>query len=286
MPKLREQRLNPLTHTTVQLSLVGHLSPRYQQQPVFFRKHIGKLRPVIAKVGQHHTAHNRFRQFRCRAAVIEIARSQDRIDNATVDVAQRVQFEAKKPARTAFAKISAFVAQQSHSAMTNGFADRDGLGVHQVKSTTAQKVSRLKQSADNRREAMQAGEPLLIRTMLGESRGKVIGNQLVSLFERSNTKKALHQADGDDFGISKSRRGIGRAAPVGQPGVRFKEVINEAVDFGHLVYNGRQMGRPPSVEMSFATTFYTSSELWRPSLSTQYSGLLRESFLDFILQHF
>src|SRR5215212_10135294 len=117
---------------------------------------------------------------------------------------------------------------------------------------------------------MQASDPLLIRAKLRESRSKVIGDQLVSLFERGNTEEALHQADGDDFGIGKSWRGIGRTAPVCQRSVGFKEVINKAVDFGHLVYNGRQMGRPPSVEMSFATTFYTPSELWRPSLSTQY----------------
>jgi hypothetical protein len=53
-----------------------------------------------------------------------------------------------------------------------------------------------------------------------------------------------------------------------------KEIIDKAVDFGHLVYNGSQWGRPPGARLSFATTFYTPSELWRPILSTQYSGLL------------
>ena len=57
---------------------------------------------------------------------------------------------------------------------------------------------------------------------------------------------------------------------MGQAGVGFEEVINEDVGLSHLIYNGSQLGRPPSVEMSFATTFYTSSERWRPILSTQY----------------
>src|SRR5205085_3095199 len=83
-----------------------------------------------------------------------------------------------------------------------------------------------------------------------------------------------HQTDGDDLRIREGRRGIGRAAPTGQPGMGFEEVINKAIDFRHLVYNGRQMARPPSVRLGVATPFYTLSELWRPSLSTQYSGLV------------
>jgi hypothetical protein len=53
--------------------------------------------------------------------------------------------------------------------------------------------------------------------------------------------------------------------------VSFKEVINEAVDLSHLVYNRSQRGHPPGARLSFATRFYTPSEPWRP-LSTQYSG--------------
>jgi hypothetical protein len=59
---------------------------------------------------------------------------------------------------------------------------------------------------------------------------------------------------------------------VRQASVGFEEIIDEAVDVSHLIYNGRQMGRPPSVRLSVATPFYTPLELWRPILSTQYSG--------------
>lgn len=272
MPKLTEQRLNALPHAAVQLSLVGYILPRDQQQLVLLGQHLGKLWPAITQVSQHHATIKGFGQLRSRSAIIKIARRQHRINDAAIDVAQRVQFEAKEPARTTFAKVSAFIAQQPHSAMSNGLADRDGLGVNQVESAVSHKTGRLEQSANERAEAMQASKPLLIRTKPGESRDKIIGNQSVSLFERSNTKKALHQANSDDFRVGEGWCGIVRAAPVSQARVDFEEVINEAVDFSHLVYNGRQMGRPPGVRLSVATPFYTPLELWRPSLLTQYSG--------------
>jgi hypothetical protein len=255
----------------MQFALVGHVPPRDQQQFVLFSHQLGQLRPVITEVSQNHAAVNGVGQFRSRPAIIEIARCQHLIHNATVDVAQGMQLEAKEPASTALAKISALISEQSHSSVTNGFADRDGFGINQVKATAPQKTSRLKQSADDRREAMQACQPLLISAKLWEGGSKVLGDELIGLFERGDAEKTLHQADGDDFRISERGHGIGRTAPVGQAGVGFEEVINEAVDVSHLVYNGRQMGRPPSVEMWFAPSFYTLRSYGDPTfqLNTQ-----------------
>lgn len=257
MPQLAEQRLHALPHAAVQGPFVGHVSSRHQQQVIFFGQHLGKLRPAVTQVSQHHAASHRFGQFRPWPAIIEIPRRQPRVHDTTIAVAQGVEFEAKEPAGTALAEVSTLVAQQAHSPVTNGFADRDGFGINQVEAAVTQQASRLKQSADDRTEAMQPLQPLLIRAKRRESGDKVIGNQSVSLFERGDAEETLHQADGDDFRIREGWRRIGRAAPMGQPGMSFEEIINEAVDVSHLVYNGRQMGRPPSVEMSFATSFYT-----------------------------
>jgi hypothetical protein len=199
MPKLTEQGLNPLTHTAVQLALAGHIPSCDQQQLVFFSQMLGKLRPVVSQVGQHHAAINCFCQLRGWPAIIEI------------------------PTGTAFAKVCAFIAQQSHATVTDGFADWNRLGVKQVESATTQPASRFKQPTNERPKAMQALKPLLVGAKLWESRSKVIGNQLVGLFERGDAKKALHQADGDDFGISEGRHGIGRTAPVGQPDVALRK---------------------------------------------------------------
>ena len=136
--------------------------------------------------------------------------------------------------------------------MTNSFTDRDGLRVNQVESTTAQKASRFEQPTDERRELVQASKPLLVRTESRKSGSKIPGDKVIGLFERSDTEKALHQADSDYFRIREEGRSVWRATPVRQARVGFEEVIDEAEDVSHLVYNGRQMGRPPSVEIWFA----------------------------------
>lgn len=274
MPKLTEQRFNPLPHAAVQFAFVRHVPPRDQQQVVLFSQQLGQLRPVLAQIRQHQAPINGLCQFRSRAPVIDIASRQDRINNAAIQIAQGVQFETKEPASTGFTKVGPLITQQAHPPVTNGFTDGDRLGIQQVESASAEQSSRDQQPTDDRAETMQALKPLLVGAKFRESRSKIIGDKVIGLFERSDAEKTLHQANGDNFRIGKGWRGIGRAAPVGQPGVGFKEVINEAVDVSHLIYNGRQMGRPPGVEMCFATSFYTPSELWRPNLSTQYSGLL------------
>ncbi len=156
-------------------------------------------------------------------------------------------------------------------------ADRGGCSTGrsifcQVKLASACDTSRLKETTYKRTESVQAGNPLLIRTKLRESRSKVIADKRISLLERIYSETALHQSDSNNFGIRESRLVIRRGSPMRQLSMGFKEVINKDVDLSHLIYNGRQMGRPPSAGLSFATTFYTSSELWRPILSTPYSG--------------
>ena len=120
--------------------------------------------------------------------------------------------------------------------------------------------------------AVQPLKPLLIGAKPWEGRGEVAGDEFVGLLEGSDAEETLHEADGDDFGIGEGGRGVRRGAPSREGGRFVEEVINEAEDVGHLVYNGSQRGRPPSVGKWFAPLFYTLSELWRPNLSTQYSG--------------
>jgi hypothetical protein len=250
MPELTEQCFDALSHAAVQLSLLRHVSPRHQQQLVFLCQQLGKVRPFVAQIRQQYATSDCLRQFRRRAAIIQVARSQHRVNNAAIDVAQGVQFEAKEPTCTALAEISPFIAQQAHATRANGFTDGDRLGINQVKLATTREAGRFKQPTDERREPMQVSQPLLIRTKLRKGRGKVISNEMIGLFEGSDAEVALHQSNGDNFCICKSRLVIGRTTPVGQRDVGLKEVINEAVDFGHMIYNGRQMGRPPSVRLS------------------------------------
>ena len=53
----------------------------------------------------------------------------------------------------------------------------------------------------------------------------------------------------------------------------FEVMINKAIDLSHLIYNSSQAGCPPSIEISFATSFYIFG-MRRPSLSTQYWGFV------------
>ena len=255
MPKLTEQSFDPLPHAAVQLSLLRYLSSRDQQQLVFLYQQLSQLRPVVAQIRQHYASIDCLRQFTSRASIIEIARSQHRVNDATVDVAQCVQFKTKEPARAGFAKIRSGFTQQTDSPVLNDFANRNGLGIQQLKSASAEKTSRDKHPTDDWTEAMQASNPLLVRRKLREGRGKVGSNEFIILLERSHAEIALHQGNGDDFRIRESGLMIGRGSPMRQSGMRFsgmrfKGVINKAVEISHLVYNGRQMGRPPSDRLS------------------------------------
>lgn len=250
MPKLTEQRFHSLPHAAVQLPLVRHISPRDQQHLTLLGQQFSQLRPIVAQIRKHYSPINRFGQLRSWPTIIKIARRQYRIHNAAIDVAQRVQFKAEEPTGTTFTEISAFITKQTHSSVTNGFTDRNRLGIHQVESASAEKTSRDKQPTDEWAKAMQASNPLLVRTKLREGRGKVGSNKLISLLEGSHAEVALHQGDGDDFRIGEGGLMIGRTSPVCQAGMRLKEVINKAEDVSHLVYNGGQMGRPPSDRLS------------------------------------
>ena len=86
MPKLTEQRFDTLPYAAVQLSLFRYIPPRDQQQLTL----LGKLRPIITQVGQYDSTIDCFRQVRGWPAIIEITRRQHRINNAAIDVAQRV----------------------------------------------------------------------------------------------------------------------------------------------------------------------------------------------------
>lgn len=120
-----------MPHAAVKLSLLWHIPPPDKQQFSLLGQHLGKLWSVVAQVCQYNATINGFGQLRSRSTVIKIARRQHRIHDAAIDVAQGVQFEAKEPARTALAKVSTFLAQQPHSAMS--MALQTGRGLESIK---------------------------------------------------------------------------------------------------------------------------------------------------------
>lgn len=250
MPKLTKQRLYPLSHAAVQFSLFLYIAPPDQQHFLFLTQHLKQLWPTVSQISKHHSTIYNFTQFwRCNS-VIYVTRTQYRINDAAIDVSQNVQFEPEKPSCTAFAKISSFISQQPHSSVTDGFADWNRLGIYKVKTASASKPGRLKDATNYGSQSMKASNPLLIGAKFGKGRSKVIGNNLISFLERCNTEMRLHQSYGDDFCIGKIGMMIRGASPVSERGMSLKEVINKAEDMSHMIYNGSQVGRPPSVRLS------------------------------------
>jgi hypothetical protein len=261
MPKLREQRFNPLTHTAVKFSLFGHIPARYQQQFTLICKQLSELWSFIAQISKQYPSIYRLSQFKGWISIIDIAGSQNSIHNAPVDITQGVELKAEEPPRASFAKVCPIFSEQSHTTVTNRLTDRDGLGISKVESDPTSKASRLKQPAYDRTEPVQASNPLLIRTDEREGRSIVIVDKIIGLLERIYSDTALHQGNCNDLSISEGWFIIRRTPPMSQTRMCFKEVIDKAVDLSHLIYNGSQMGRPPGVEMGFATSFYTPSGL-------------------------
>ncbi len=277
MPKLRKQSFYPLSHTALKLSLLWHIFACYQQQLCLLGKHLSQLWPRIPQISKQYSSIYRLSQFKGWASIIYIPRSQNSLNDTSVDVAQSMQLKAEEPPCTGLAKVTTLLPEQAHATVTNWLTNGNRFGICLVKLASACDTSRLKETTYKRTESVQAGNPLLIRTKLRESRSKVIADKRISLLERIYSETALHQSDSNNFGIRESRLVIRRGSPMRQLSMGFKEVINKDVDLSHLIYNGRQMGRPPSAGLSFATIFYTSSELWRPNFSTPYSILLANS---------
>lgn len=101
-------------------------------------------------------------QINRRITVVAAACRQHRSDYLPVDVEDGVQLEAEEPSLARLAKISACLTQRAYAAVTNGVADRDGLGIYQVKREfkAISIASRLDKMANNVTELVKAGNVL------------------------------------------------------------------------------------------------------------------------------
>ena len=90
-------------------------------------------------------------------------------------------------------------------------------------------------AADRDGERVQPLHPLLVGAEAREGRPPVPPHQLVSFLERRAAESVLQQGDGDDFRIGEAGPAVRRTPPARPRGVGLEVVINEAVDFGHLM---------------------------------------------------
>ena len=181
----------------------------------------------------------RLSQFKGRVSIIDIARSQNSIHNAPIDVTQGVQLKAEELPCASFSKVCHIFSKQSHTTVTNRLRNRDRLGISKVKSDPTSPASRLKQSACDRTESAQASNPLLIRTDRREGRSIIIDDKIIGLLQRIYSKTTLHQGNCNDLSISEGWVTVRRTPPMSQTRMFFKEINDKTVDFGYLIYRGR-----------------------------------------------
>ena len=267
MIKLSQKHLYPLTDTTEHLLVLWHIPSCDHQQLGFIRKRIHRLRAAISRISQQNASICHQAQINRCVTVVTVASCQHRCDYLPVDIEEGVQLEAEEPPLARLAKISACLTQRAHAAVTNGLADRDGLGIYQVKREfePISSPGRLNQMADDVTQLMKAGDPLFVRAESGESWSKVVTDNLIRLLQGGYPETTLHQADSNDFGVCENGLGVRRMPPSGQLRMSFKEIINEAIDLSHLIYNGSQAGRPPGAKCLVKTLLH----LRRPYFSTQ-----------------
>src|SRR5262249_33880121 len=101
------------------------------------------------------------------------------------------------------------------------------------------------QAVSQRRQGVHTLQPLLIAAQMRESSWRIGRHKQVSSLERGTLEIALHQSDGDHFGVAKFRLGIVRLPPLSEFRVRFQEVIKKAVDISQLVNYALFQCRPP-----------------------------------------
>jgi hypothetical protein len=257
IPQLRKGGFDSLSHRADQSRILRRIGPRDDQYLRFLGQQLGQLWASVSQISQDHAALDEPQQRQGRVAIITVGWGQHRPFAAAVNVAQQMQLKAKEPAGAALAEISALFAQISDPAVAKGFAQTDRLGINQIQAQSAALTSRMEEMTDQVRQVVEAAQPFLIRTEQWESAWVIAGNELVSLFEGGDAKAALHQRDGDDLGIRESRQAMVGSPPISQLRMDLKEIIHEAVDFGHLVYTRSHGGHPPGARFRFLTQSYT-----------------------------
>ena len=120
---------------------------------------------------------------------------------------QRVHLEAEEPALRGLPEARAVFPHQAHPLMSEVMAQRNRLGINQIKSRTGRwhLGAGAKQSAALGAQALQTSHPLRIGTQVRKSRAAVVGHQAVGLFEARHPETAWQQGDSQHFRIGKQR---------------------------------------------------------------------------------
>src|SRR6266581_421608 len=236
-PQLTEGRLNPLPHLTEQELLRRGAVPRNQQHLCVLRQAGSTLGATIPQVAEGDPALDALDQSQRRVSVIPGAGRQDQVQDASVDVPQHVQLEAKEPSLASFAKVRALVPQQPYPPVPDRLTEGNGLTVNQIQSGGCQGVATggAQQLPHQRAQVMQAADPLFVRGQLGESCPPILRHQAIGLLEGGHFEDASQQGHGQHFSVAELRLGVGRPTPLGQARMAFAELIDKAVDRGHVV---------------------------------------------------
>lgn len=242
IPQLPERRLHPLSHGAKHLLRLtpprGIPRPDHPG-PGLLAEQIEHLLAPVARIGDHRGGAARApHQSQGRRAVVPVPRRHDRRDHRPAGVRDQMQLEAKEPTRARLSEVGSFIAQQADAPVADRLAHRDRLGIDEVQAHRAERDEHqrgLHQMPDEGAHLMQAAQPLAVARQLREGSGQVTVGLAVGLFERWHAKRGLQKADGDHLGIGEGRVVVVARSPVGEPGVRFEEVVHEAVQAGGLV---------------------------------------------------
>ena len=271
MTQLREKRLYRLSHSAHQpLLWPGSLPRQHKHFGLSFHR-LARLFSAVGLICRQYPSVCRRSKPDARFPVGYIGRGQHRSDDLPFYVDQHMQLEAEEPSGAGLAEVRPFIPKQPHHPVTNRLTDWYRLGVNSIKreaeSVTA--ASRFDHRSDQITEPVKARDPLLIRAELRESLREVEADEAISLFERGDSESRLHQSDGQYLSVSESRPTVMRRAPACSLRVSFEVVVDEAVDFSHLVkYRSSQKGRPPGVDW-FSNPIFTPKGCDGPSFLTQ-----------------
>ena len=248
VPQLRECCLDALAQTTDEWATPARLLWCDEQHLGFLRQQGCQWSTSIATITQHNAAINCLRKCSGHISLIRVGWRQRTAQHFSRLSCDDMQLEAEIPARRRFTEISPVFSQQSHTSMPDRFADRNRLGIHQIKRCRLEITATcgFNQLPNKRREQMQPMEPLFVRAQPRKGAAKVRLHEQVSALQGGAAEGALQKRNGQDFGIGESRTGMRRASPVSAARMGFEKIINEDVDFCHLMFYAAHGRCPPA----------------------------------------
>src|SRR6201999_103724 len=262
-PQLREGRLDALAQTTDECAPPPRFLWRNQEQFRFFSQRARQRSASITAITQHDAAINCLRKCSCHISLIGVARSQHTAQDFSTMRRDEVQFETEEPSGRRFPKIRSIFSQETHSPVTDWFADRNRLGVHQIERRGVEVAAACgcDQLPNQRTHQMQTTEPLFVGAQVRKGRSPVVANEQVSLLERGAFKRTLQKRNGEHLGIREGRLAGRRTAPLRALWMRFEIIINKAVVYGHLMlYAAHRSSSFVRGRSCVATSFYTPAK--------------------------